>query len=153
MGNRIIFSSLIFLLIFFVVFYYFSPDTSECGKYDTATLSIASTTVEADLADNDCKRTLGLSGRASLSEGRGMIFKYEGEGSRGIWMKDMKFPIDILWIDEEMRVVGIEWAIAPSTYPKIFGENYKAEYVLELPVGFVIKNKVTLGSIISLKED
>ncbi|HBM45975.1 MAG: hypothetical protein UT05_C0001G0048 [Parcubacteria group bacterium GW2011_GWF2_38_76] len=145
------------LIIVFVIFYfgYFAINIyfaiPICGQYVSKEITVGEKNITVELADNDCKRELGLSGRTSLGKKQGMLFVYQNDGSRGIWMKDMKFPIDILWINKDTEVVGIEWAITPETYPKIFGEAYEAAFVLELPVGFIKENYISLGSKISIK--
>lgn len=70
-------------------------------------VKIGGTTIQAELADTLEKKAQGLSGRKELGENEGMLFVFDSSsttevvldkpGHHGIWMKDMKFPIDILW--------------------------------------------------------
>ena len=60
-------------------------------------------------------------------------------------MKDMNFPLDILWINDNFEIVGIEKKILPQTYPKIFGEKYLSSYVLEVSAGYCDKNNIKIG--------
>ncbi len=115
-----------------------------CGKYKIGEIKINSKILSVDIADNNCKRNLGLSGKLSLNE-RGMFFIFEKLGNYGFWMKDMNFPIDILWIDDNFNVVGIEKNIATSTYPQSYGEKYLAQYVLEVSAGYFDRNNVKVG--------
>ncbi|HRY62842.1 MAG TPA: DUF192 domain-containing protein [Candidatus Paceibacterota bacterium] len=151
MRNRKLIFLAFILVVLFLLFYYSDLGVGQCGGYERKQIVIANTTISAEIADNECKRALGLSGRMSLDGDRGMLFKYEGEGSRGIWMKDMNFPIDILWLDKDLNIVGMEWSVSQNTYPKIFGEEYVAEYVLELPVGFIAEHGVATGGSILIK--
>lgn len=151
MRNNILILLTIFITGCFSFFYLNTSSAGECGAYKIAEISIVNTTIRADVADNECKRTLGLSGRDPMGKGEGMLFKYDSEGARGIWMKDMKFPIDILWMNKDMAIVGIGQNVVPETYPKIFGEEYPANYVLEVPAGFAVKNHIVLGGIISIE--
>jgi hypothetical protein len=128
---------------------YFVPTTPHCGLYTQKEIRIGANIINAQVADNDCKRILGLSGQKFMDPSGGMLFVYDNEGSRGIWMKEMHFPIDVLWMDEGGVVVGIEDEIGPGTYPKIFGEQFKAKYVLELPAGSVGQRKILLGDTVS----
>ncbi|HXY18184.1 MAG TPA: DUF192 domain-containing protein, partial [Candidatus Nitrosopolaris sp.] len=50
------------------------------------------------------------------------------------WMKDMKFPIDMIWISSSHKAVVVEEDVKPSTYPDRFVNpvNHPAQYVLEL---------------------
>ena len=57
------------------------------------------TSLRLEVADTDASRTLGLSGRDSLDSGAGMLFTFDAPGIYPFWMKDMKFPLDMVWID------------------------------------------------------
>ncbi len=98
-----------------------------------------------DLAQTPADRTRGLSGRPSLENGRGMLFIFEKPGSYGFWMKDMNFSIDILWLDEQKKIVLIENTVSPETFPKAFGVEVVAQYVLEVPAGFALQQGVVVG--------
>ena len=54
-----------------------------------------------DLADTPEKRFQGLSGREILEEGTGMLFVFQEERQHTFWMKDMRFPLDMIWITAE----------------------------------------------------
>ena len=84
------------------------------------------------MADTEEKRTKGLGGLASIPRDYGMFFVFDSPNYLNIWMKDMLFPIDILWIDEYFEIVHIEKNISPNTYPQIFTAPVKARFVLEL---------------------
>lgn len=76
--------------------------------------------------------TKGLSGRDSVGEHtKGMFFIFPDTDYHGIWMKDMKFSIDIVWIDENLTVIGIERNVSPDTYPRVFRPEKPVRYVLE----------------------
>lgn len=123
-----------------------------CGVYDTKNVLIGGKNIKMDVSDDDCKRELGFSGRKSLSDGGGMMFIFDKEGSYGFWMKDMNFPIDILWVDDGYNITGIEKNIKPETYPEAFGEKYLAKYVLELKAGFSDENNIKVGNKISISQ-
>ena len=124
-----------------------------CGKYNKGEMKIHSESIFVDIADNNCKRELGLSRKNTLGEDEGMFFTFEKTGNYEFWMKDMNFPIDVLWVDEDFNIVGIENSLATSTYPNIFGGNYFSKYVLELSAGNSQKNKIKVGDkIVFLKK-
>jgi uncharacterized protein len=77
-----------------------------------------------------------------------MLFIYEESDMHSIWMKDMRFPIDIIWMDENFRVIHFEKNIEPVTFPKIFRPNSPARYVLETDIGFVDENKIGVGTVL-----
>jgi len=114
-------------------------------------VSVGSTTISVEVADTQGERTQGLSGRTTLPEGHGMLFVFEREGDWGIWMKDMKFSIDIIWMNREGNIITIARDVAPQTYPNAFYPTQPALYVLEVPAGFSDKNGVAEGMGVVLK--
>ncbi len=96
------------------------------------TVQIGEKGIPVEVADSEEERTLGLSGREGLETGTGLLFIFETPGHYGFWMKDMKFPIDIVWISESGKVVGIEKNINPDSYPALFYPSESVKYVLEL---------------------
>ena len=109
-------------------------------------VTIGTTVVSVELADTPALRAQGLSGRASLNEGEGMLFIFEEEGSWGFWMKDMLFPIDIVWAASDGRVISIAHDVSPSTYPQgFYPREPRALYVLELPAGFAKRHNIVEG--------
>jgi len=149
--NKSIFCFLIFISIVAIILNIYLPD-NVCGRYSNKTLDFNGKNIIVQIADNDCKRVLGLSGKKPLSEEEGMFFVFENTGSHGFWMKDMSFSIDILWLDENFKVVGMETSLAPKTFPKVYGTNFISKYVLELATGMVDKNNIKVGNIIFLRE-
>lgn len=77
-----------------------------------------------------------------------MLFIFETPGQHGFWMKDMNFSIDIVWIDENLQIVGIDKNIAPETFPNIFYPNQLVKYVLEIPAGYSDAHRIGLGAVI-----
>jgi uncharacterized membrane protein (UPF0127 family) len=104
----------------------------------------------AEVADTREKRTRGLGGRDHLPDGRGMLFVFDKTTRAGFWMKGMRFAIDILWFDDDLRLVSIAHDATPESYPGVFRPKRPARYVLEVPAGFVSRNQVELGDIIRL---
>lgn len=101
--------------------------------------------MRVDVADTEKLRTLGLSGRNSLCPSCGMLFKFDRPSRYGFWMKDMKFPIDIVWINAEKRIIGVENSASPDSYPTVFYPTEPVLYVLELPAGVVVKRHIDIG--------
>jgi uncharacterized membrane protein (UPF0127 family) len=106
---------------------------------------IGETSVTLDIADTDLERILGLGGRDSLPKNHGMLFIFEEKAEHGIWMKDMKFSIDIIWLNEYSEVIYIERNVSPNTFPKVFGPQKPSSYVLEFNAGFVSRNNIKVG--------
>lgn len=103
------------------------------------------------IADTEEKRTKGLGGLASIPTDYGMFFIFDHSDYQSIWMKDMLFSIDIIWIDENNRIVHIENNISPNTYPKIFISPIKALYVLELKAGMSETYELNTGNSLILR--
>lgn len=91
------------------------------------------------------ERKLGLSGRETLSPEEAMIFIFSYSDIYPFWMKDMKFPIDIFWIDGTGVIVFIKESASPESYPNTFVSNVPAKLVLETTSGFARKNNVKIG--------
>src|SRR5882672_5260542 len=62
------------------------------------TIAAPGGTIQAYNADTDALRTLGLSGHSPLAADEGMLFIFPAPGEYGFWMKDMLFPLDLVWI-------------------------------------------------------
>ncbi|OGH16519.1 MAG: hypothetical protein A3C30_05015 [Candidatus Levybacteria bacterium RIFCSPHIGHO2_02_FULL_40_18] len=105
------------------------------------------------LAKSDKDRTKGLSGRNNLPEDQGMLFIFEKKGTYGFWMRDMKFPIDIIFIDDDMVVYIVENASPGAQTPNltIYIPDVPVNRVLELNAGQVKKLGIKKGIKITFK--
>jgi uncharacterized membrane protein (UPF0127 family) len=104
-----------------------------------------------EIADNKLKRKMGLSGRDFLPENQGMIFIFDKPDYYSFWMKNMKFPIDIIWVDENWQIIDITEKISPESFPKSFQPKKPIKYVIEVNAGFVEKNNIKIGDKINFK--
>jgi len=102
-------------------------------------------TIKVEIADTQDEQTLGLSGRESLPNGRGMLFVFQELSEHMFWMKDMKFPIDIIWLAENFKIVDVKENATPESYPDVFLPTEKARYVLEVQAGFFARHRLKLG--------
>ena len=102
-------------------------------------------TINVEVARSPQAQARGLGGRPSLKKGTGMAFPYDGPGLRGIWMKGMLIPIDILWI-QESRIVAIEAKIPPpSSNGALAVFSHVADLVLEAPAGYAKEMGIRVG--------
>ncbi len=108
-------------------------------------LKIAGVTIKADLALSSDSQIKGLSGRKDLKSDEGMLFVFDRPGKYQFWMKGMNFPIDIIWIGEDSRVVYIKENASPESYPESFVSDKEARYVLEVISSFSQKNNLKVG--------
>jgi uncharacterized membrane protein (UPF0127 family) len=118
---------------------------------NSATIRIASQSINARIAHTDDELAKGLSGTDALAEGEGMLFVFDKPGSWPIWMKDMNYPIDILWLDESHQVITIAANISPDTYPQEFRPSKPASFVLELPAGYARKYGIETGTVAAFR--
>lgn len=119
-------------------------------QYTKKHLSIGESVITVFIADTDTKRSLGLSNREFLPSKQGMFFVFPHKDTYGIWMKDMNFPIDILWIDDQYKIIHIEENISPTTYPRVFKPLNPALYVLEVNASYVKNNSIKKGDSITV---
>lgn len=107
-------------------------------------LKSASECISFEYATTDQQRTRGLSDRDSLESNRAMLFVFDNATEQCIWMKDMKFSIDIIWLNDKKEIVKIEPNVSPQTYPENFcAQNTK--YVIELKPEAVELASLKLG--------
>ncbi len=101
------------------------------------------------IAKTPSSREHGLSGYSSIASDQGMLFIFPRAGSVSFWMKDMKFPLDIVWINAHRTVVGITENISPDSYPHTFISPGDVQFVLEInahtAAAFGLKKGTTLS--------
>ena len=101
---------------------------------NTISENIGGKNFSLEIASNEPSRELGLGQRDTLAENAGMIFAFPRLDKYGFWMKDTKFPLDILWLNQNCVVVG-KATMTPKSFPKVFYPDFPALYAIELPVG------------------
>ena len=91
---------------------------------------------------------MGLSYRKFLPSDQGMLFIFPESGSYGFWMKDMNFSLDMVWLDQDKKVVGIVTNATPESYPDVFMPPSLIKYVLELNAGVAGKMGMATGTML-----
>lgn len=112
----------------------------------SGSISLCKTQVSYGLADSDNERKRGLSGRSGISEGEGLLFVFKEPTIPSFWMKDMNFPIDIVWIDENKKIVDITEDFSIDSYPQTKSPVSKISYALEVRSGFAKDHHCIIGS-------
>lgn len=104
--------------------------------------------LQAEVMVSDEDRQMGLMFRPSLPVDRGMLFVFGQLGFHGIWMKNCRFPIDIVWLDEQKTVVHLAEAVPPCKADPCpsYEPLRKAAYVIELNAGQARREKVAVGA-------
>jgi uncharacterized membrane protein (UPF0127 family) len=109
--------------------------------------------VAVEIVRTEADRARGLGGRPGLAPEHGMLFLFEAPGRPAIWMKDMRFSIDILWI-RRGRVVDIKRAApvpAPGVPLEIYTPRAEADLVLEVPAGFSDAKGIRIGDTVEVQ--
>lgn len=103
-----------------------------------------------EISDTVALRTRGLSGHAPLGSGEGMIFVFPVDDKHKFWMKDMQFPIDIVWLDSDYRIVDVKKNATSASYPEIFTPVLPARYVIEISAGFFEEHHLKTGDTLEI---
>ncbi|MDO8505681.1 MAG: DUF192 domain-containing protein [bacterium] len=137
-----------FLLAFALAFVYlrfttFRPNLTE--------MRVGSATIEVDIADTIGKQRQGLSGRPSLPKDQGMYFPMDQVALHGFWMKDMHFPLDIIWIRGGVIVdisENVPYPLEGQT-PVSVQPKEPADAILEVNADFIKQHGIKIGDLIS----
>lgn len=106
------------------------------------------------LADTEPARVQGLSGVEKLDLNGGLLMAFDSSDTHGIWMKDMNFPLDLVWLNSKKDVVYIVKNAPPENPVKtLYIPKDDAMYVLELPAGSVEKAGIKTGDTATFKLD
>ena len=125
-------------------------DDTATGGYKKINVMVNGVPLVADLAITGEQRTKGLAVKDSLAENESMLFYFSKANEYAFWMKDMKFPIDIIWLDTDRKVIHIEHSLEPcdSDACPLYKPEGKTQYVLETVAGFAQKNNVIEGTVV-----
>jgi uncharacterized protein len=104
-------------------------------KKEIASIVFEGNKITAEVVRTEADKQKGLGGRDDIGSEAGMLFAYQEPDEACFWMKDMRFAIDMIWIDGEKKVIAIKERVSPGTFPESFCPPQKAQYVLELPEG------------------
>lgn len=119
-----------------------------------ATATFGSQKVTLEVADSEKAREKGLSERASLADNRGMLFLFDEPGIPAFWMKGMKFPIDIIFLNNKKIVTIYKNVQPPKTTSEIptnyYQPTYPSDKVIELKAGAADKYNLHTGDTINL---
>lgn len=139
--HAVLFLFIIFLAGFFLVIN--SPKI--LAPENIQNIKIAGQKIKVELALTPQEHSQGLSGRTPLKENEGMLFIFEKSGQYAFWMKDMNFPIDMIWIGENKEIIYIKKDARPESYPELYQPEQDAKYVLEVVSGFSEKQNLKTG--------
>ena len=151
---------LVVALLALVVVLYFNPPASfvDPGEYDTTTVTVSDengtelATVDVKLADTAEKRQVGLSRTDSLDDDAGMLFVHPEADTHTYNMRNMSFPLDIVFVAPNGTITEIHQADVPTLWPF---ERYSGDgkYVLEVEQGWTSEAGVEPGDVVHIPEN
>lgn len=127
------------LVVAFIAISFLHKSTTE------TLLKIGDSTLRIEIAKTQNQKETGLCCRTGLDENAGMLFVYDKPGIYHFWMKDTKIPLDMYWIDAQKTIIFIEHSVQPESYPKSFGPETSAQYILETNAGYAKTHNITIG--------
>lgn len=144
--------TLLFIILITVLSISFKPADPFAGLEHASKVQvqIAGKAIDAWYSNTEPLRAHGLSDLPRLPENGGMFFAFEKNDLHGFWMRNMLFPIDIIWIGEDFKVVHIEKNVSPSSYPTIFFPKKLARSVLEVSAGFTDTTGLKIGDSVKI---
>lgn len=147
-NKKIIFIFLVIVIVGIIFFFEKGNDPNIARPY----VSIRGEKIFVEIADTEQKRERGLSGRDSIGENEGMLFLFSEKGKYGFWMKEMNFPIDIIWMSGDV-VVNIEKNVNPQIGASedeltVYSPPEDADKVLEVRAGKTDRLGIKTGDVI-----
>jgi uncharacterized protein len=110
-------------------------------------LIINNTKINLSIADTPAKQIQGLSNQQSLDKNAGMLFIFPDKQIRNFWMKDMNFPLDIIWIaDDKIEKIDSDLPAEGDQPKKMYSSVLPIDRVLEVNAGFCKKNKIYVSN-------
>ena len=125
-----------------------APSTAPAAPAVVPLKLPSGTVLQTEVMIKDPERQMGLMFRPSLPRDRAMLFVFEAVDFHGIWMKNCKFPIDIVWLDEQRKVVHVAEAVPPCKADPcpVYEPMQRAAYVVEMNAQQARQEKVVLGA-------
>ena len=134
------------LLIALVALFAGGTRTKPAAECSAPELVLGGTHIMLSLAQTPAEQERGLSGHAPLTPNEGMLFLFDDAAPKQFWMKDMLFPLDIIWISPEWKVNAWAADALPESYPAIFTSPDNTKYVLEVAAGTAKRLLLTQGT-------
>ncbi len=127
----------------------------EQSEFPRGMVKIDDVVLQVQLADTKPLQTRGLMFQEKLPYNQGMLFIFEDVDVRSMWMLNMQFALDVIWFDEQGKVVHIQKDTQPcksalETATCTFTNGKPAKYVLEVTSGFVDRFGITENSVLKI---
>ncbi|MFH1486372.1 MAG: DUF192 domain-containing protein [Chloroflexota bacterium] len=128
------------------------PMACQAGVCPGDSLTVGATEVCVDIAESGEDIGRGLSGREYMAENHGMLFIFQNSFRYGFWMREMKFPLDFIWIADGHVIDLTENVPVPESEPlPMYYPSQPVIWVLEVNAGFVGQNGIRIGDRVTLE--
>lgn len=121
-----------------------TPALVSCRAHPADTITLGGQELHVFVADDDTERSRGLQGYGELDPGEGMLFVFDDLAVRTFAMKDVSFPIDVVFIAEDLTVSAVV-PLEPGSTDLVTGPG-ASPYVVELPQGWAAEQGIGVGS-------
>ena len=132
-----------------------------CESVETAArqpvVEVGGAAFKVEVADDPAERSRGLSGRANLPEDGGMLFVYQEPVVPGFWMRQMRFPLDFVWVGEDCEVVDVTPDVpapelgTPDSELPLYRPSAPILYNLEVNAGAAARHGIGVGDAVRFR--
>jgi len=140
-ANKILLFLLLISITLILLYINFFENKQEINQ-----VIINNITIKIEIADSPKEHAEGLMYRASLDKNSGMLFIFEDEKIRSFWMKNTLIPLDIIFLDKDLKIINIVENALPCQEDQCdtYESSLPAQLVLELNAGFVEENHINV---------
>lgn len=146
-------TEIVVICISLVLLFGFVLSNRDIGSSKNGTkVAVGGVTLSVEIARTEAEQNRGLSGRERLAANAGMLFVFQEPRRQAFWMKDMQFPLDLIWIDADLRVVEVTKGAQPCKTNECpaYLPPEPVKYVLEVNSGFCDLQGVKIGDYVDL---
>ncbi|WP_443024216.1 DUF192 domain-containing protein [Sneathiella sp.] len=126
----------------------FSTTSTDASEFETRSISVKTVSQEirllVEVADNQSLRNRGLMYREMLEPMSGMLFDFNKPTPVFMWMKNTPLSLDMLFIDEQGKILYIKENTIPGSLDTI-SASQPVRAVLEVAAGFALRHEIRIG--------
>jgi uncharacterized membrane protein (UPF0127 family) len=115
----------------------------------TINLDVNGVQLELEIAATPEERQCGLSGRDTLGPDTGMLFVLPETMPLAVWMKNTRLPLDIAFLDEYGRIVGIN-PMDPQHKDLIHAAPQPVRFAIEVHRGWFDRRHIRVGDFLEI---
>jgi uncharacterized membrane protein (UPF0127 family) len=134
-----------------------SAPTERCPLFQKQRLELGNQTLTVEIAKSEEEISRGLGGRDRLADGKGMLFIYDDEDFRNFWMKNAFMHLSIGFFDAQKILVDMQDMEADDPRKErrlpMYSSRRPAQFALEVPLGWFVKNRIKIGDKFKILSD